>query len=138
MKKIKILCGLPGSGKTYYANYQKEKIINVDELLLNQKNIEKELQKINKKEKENLIVDGLFLNNYDYTKLINIFNKEEIEFHFWIPNRDNCLHNDKNRRVVSSEITIKYAQIEEPILKELKKINPKIKLIKHIIKRKED
>lgn len=142
MKKVLILCGLPGSGKSTFANNFKDKhkiIYNVDEWVLSKKPIQNLLSTIRDKNDNNThILDGLFLNNNSYKNTLQYFKNDTVEFHYWFPNRDICLHNDKGRREKDSSITIIHANLEKPNVFQLKSINPNISLIKHHIIRKDD
>lgn len=147
MIKINVLIGLPASGKSYFAKeYSKPKYIyespkaivfDFDKLCKNstfEKTLSKMLKDI-KKDKE-YIIDGLFLKNETYLKIIENFKDIEdvkIIFHYWEPDIEACLFNDLNRRDENSSITIKNANIEEP---NKKLLGENIKIIKHIVKRK--
>lgn len=131
--RVEILNGLPGSGKTYYANTEKQKF--------NEKNhwskeafevIDMDQESIFRPQfftsfRERLIVDGLFLTNESIINLINElkkknYAKKKLEFIIihWKEDRDACLHNDKNRRNTSSKLTIKKAKFEYPDKKKIK------------------
>lgn len=147
MKKVLVLVGLPASGKTTFAkDYYKlnNKIgrystkeyrinhIEFDELFQSYRydKFEKHvaIQKIvNDNISSNydeVILDGLFLTNEDVLKILNEVdnhcNMDNIEVHYWEPNVENCLWNDKYRRDENSEITIKNAKVEIPDIEEIK------------------
>lgn len=167
VKKLLILIGLPASGKSTFAKEYKHQIemnndylqwnekktveiIDCDEIMEDDLNKNYLLDKIVEQtdvfdSNEAIIVDGLFLTN---EHIIDYLNKlqcdhslaeiDSIELHYWIPNIDKCLWNDKHRRIKDAKITIKNAIIEEPnlilIKEKIKGIN--IKLIKHEIDKK--
>jgi predicted kinase len=138
MREIFVLCGLPGSGKTYFSQQQGIKRIDVDSWMKDKRDIEEELKHLHQLEVESFILDGLFLTNKDYQKILSIFQKDKVNFHFWEPNREICLYNDKGRREKNAAITIKYAEVETPNLQKLERINPNISLITHTVIRKDD
>lgn len=134
-KVVRILVGLPASGKSTYAQevvkkYQDKYIdngayfhIDLDALMETAKNnglatdVSSVLTSILKKLScTNLIVDGLFLSNDSIVKALKIClgNRtiDELEVHYWEPNRARCLRNDKYRRELGSALTIKRVSIE--------------------------
>jgi hypothetical protein len=156
MKKIIILMGLPASGKTTFSNSYIEKYknnalyINLDNYVLHHKYnkydksiaIEKIVNDINIR-LDYVIFDGLFLTNDSVFNVLNIIlnrcsNPIEIEIHYWYPNIENCLWNDKYRRDEHSEITIKNAELEKIDLNLFNKLpnQPKINIIYHNVERK--
>ncbi len=127
-KKIIILYGLPGSGKTYFANQLKDVlVVDVDEIFLKSlKTKDKTIipLQLNKSLKYNLrrgwtiVLDGLFTTNSSLRKIIEEVKKVEgYKFEFsvvvWKEDLEACLHNDRGRRELSSEITIKNLPYEE-------------------------
>lgn len=132
-KKMKILItvGLPASGKTTFSKKyieensdKKVKHIDIDEYReTNYKSISVEniyLNSVHKCEDyDALIIDGLFLSNRDVSLLINMVKnntvREDLDFeiHYWNPDIEACLHNDKGRRKENSVYTIKNALIEK-------------------------
>lgn len=146
MKKLFILVGLPGSGKTYFANYQESalwktvKHVELDKYKDDNKNIDEILTSI-KFDSETTIIDGLILTTNDIIHLLDTIGTDgidEIQIHYWIPDRDICLWNDKGRREISSCETIKNAYIEEPNIAEISKKYPRdnICLVKHTVIKK--
>lgn len=148
--------GLPASGKTTFANsytnhYSKDKVLNIEldkQLLLHKYDkydksiaIEKIINDINTKS-QYIIFDGLFLTNDSVFNVLTLFLKHinpiEIEIHYWYPNVENCLWNDKYRRDNHSKITIKNAKLEEIDLNIFNKLpnKPKIEIIYHNVERK--
>lgn len=122
MKKVTILWGLPGSGKTTYANLFSKKdtlIVNLD---LNRKRnkkpkdiVESKSFCLKTKKRNHIIFDGLITTNEAARELISAINFAcDFEIVFWSPDREACLHNDYGRRKESSEITIKNLPFEEP------------------------
>ena len=110
-----IICmGLPGSGKTTFATKQKSNIVNFDIQYIRDSFV----RYIDSYIKNNMVIDGLFLSYNDIHKLLNLFDKyydkiDLVSIEYFIPNVKNCLYNDKYRRDVSSEITIKNAKMDE-------------------------
>ena len=152
--KILILCGLPGSGKTHFANelmagynsyYSKYRIIDVDHYVEKHKKNADILAFIKSQIKSyasltrDLILDGLFLNQDTYEKIVSLFpDKYQYEFHYWYPDIETCIYNDKNRRNETSEHTIKNIIFEKPDIQKLKLINKNIIIKEHSVKRKPD
>lgn len=157
-KKVILAMGLPGSGKSTFANQ-----------LLNRENYKYDILDLDlqiKKEKKyhpnydddkilinilnryfgsfsskNFIIDGLLLNNNDIIKIIKMVSKIEekceYEIHFWKLDRESCLWNDKYRREKNSEITIKNAVLEKPNFELIKKETGfDVKIIEHEVQRK--
>ena len=143
--KIIVLCGLPGCGKTTYAiHLSKQKSNNryfdVDKVSKKKDfNLTYELNVLisNYYQHEmNIIMDGLFLYNETYESIVKNADpkrKLDFEFHYWEPDVEACLHNDKYRRKVDSEITIKNAKIEEPNIEKLSTLraDSKTSVVKH-------
>lgn len=154
--KIVVMAGLPGSGKTTLAqkifneNQRNSKIWDLDEYLYSQYNsncMELNLTlnffnnfqrnfKIN--DRINIhILDGLFLNNKDYTRLIqelsniNVLDSDtNIEFCYFEPDKEACLWNDIARgRKKKANVTINNAIVERPDVSVLEKLtNAKINI----------
>lgn len=127
-KKIVILYGLPGSGKTYFANQLSDAlVVDLDKIYLSKKDEENKSNTLNKQLKyslrrsQTIVLDGLLTTQSDLQKIINeVVKIEGYEYKFavvcWEENRETCLHNDRGRRKLNSEITIKNLPYE--------KINP--------------
>lgn len=130
--KVTILYGLPGSGKTFYASkHPTATVIDFDEIIQSFKPNKfaimaalskafgtKLTHKIN-----TIIVDGLVTTNQQLRNVIDSltasFTDYQLVFElvYWEEDRKSCIHNDKNRREVSSEISIKNLPYETPELK---------------------
>ena len=160
-KVLKVLVGLPASGKTTYAQevvekYQEKYIdneayfhIDLDALMESAKNqglatdVSSVLTWVLKKLScTNLILDGLFLSNSSIVKAINHCladrTVDEIEVHYWEPNRARCLRNDKYRRELGSALTIKRVILEPINLEYIKEETgfSAIRLYEHEVVRK--
>lgn len=133
MQKIIITMGLPGSGKTTFAekyesdniNYCKVNHIEFDKYRENSLGKRRSLENIyldrtkDREDSEVVILDGLFLTNESISNLINMVKENTVEenlffeIHCWNVDRDICLYNDKGRRSVDSENTIKHAHVDK-------------------------
>jgi hypothetical protein len=148
--KVLIMMGLPASGKTTFsqlcckqAKSKKIKNIDFDILLARSKSIEKIVYDNVSSSYDEIVVDGLFLSNESVFNVLNLIEErckkiDNVEIHYWRPNIEYCLWNDKYRRGVHSEITIKNAILEKPNLELLNKLpnKPKIEIIYHNVERK--
>lgn len=149
---VEILSGLPGSGKTHYAQnewyeFLRSEPFSKDELAI----VHFDQESIFHPQwfeyfRERLILDGLFLTNDEIIKVINDAHKKRIksktlEFTIirWKEDRDACLHNDSNRRTESSKKTIKKAKFEYPDIERIKReTGYSVKIIeKDIVKKPE-
>lgn len=129
---LHIMMGLPGSGKTTFANNlikhignNKSLYVDMDSLRsaywYNQEATIFDLLRRNvgniKKEHTDVIVDGLILTNLDVVNVINAvsnFAKETIvKIYHWDEDRELCLKNDGGRRDLSSSGTILNAKYEK-------------------------
>lgn len=122
--EVHILVGLPGSGKTTYAEQQKNEnslILHVDDAV---ERIQRLGQSVTIKKAllyamgdenvnlsytyryEKIIVDGLFLKQEEVEKVIEFFTEYLNEFtvfiHQWNEDRDTCIKNDQWRREETS------------------------------------
>jgi len=133
--KILVLCGLPGSGKTSFAEkLSKEgtKIYDFDKLIIEKELTLEEIFERIKEEKSSICVaDGLFLTQKDYELFASIFKDGKIEFHFWREDRVQCLKNIKNRKDKKAHITIKHAVLEKPDMIKLNKLHKHYTLVEH-------
>lgn len=150
--KVEILMGLPGSGKTYYAESEKQDFLNKDPFS------EEEFEVIHFDAprftqpqwfvawRDRLILDGLFLNTDDVIKVIKECKEKapkaftlDITIIWWKENRDICLHNDNGRRNVDSKTTIKNAKYEYPDISRIKKeTGLKVEVIEKEVVKKPD
>ena len=142
MKKITVTWGLPGSGKTTFCTNAKpyryddsfSMLCHDDPYYKN--NNDKFIREINSRceyGKFNFYVDTLVTTNEGFVNLfknIKVGNLQELEIRYFIPNIETCLWNDRYRRPVSSEITIKNMVVEQPNISKIKELCPKLKDIK--------
>lgn len=132
---VEILSGLPGSGKTYYAENEYEKFI------LGEKYFSREELKVVSLDepaflrhdwfhnfRKRVIIDGLILTNQQIIDIIEEAKKQKygrMKLTFtvirWKEDREKCLLNDKGRRAISSANTIKCAKFEYPDKELIKK-----------------
>lgn len=147
IRKIHVTVGIPGSGKTSWAKSQsvqktgfrnnEVKIWHFDQLLTRRRNVDQVLEEIfdsvnhYKKIKEH-ILDGLFLTQDIQAKIVSFFKDKDLEivFHYWEPDIEACLWNDRYRRDINSSITISNVIIDRPIKSD------RVKVENHITKRK--
>lgn len=121
---VEILRGLPGSGKSYYAKNRKNELIasgkytedqveifSFDDLFFLPSRLMSNL--------EYIIADGLFLTNDSICDFIQKMNKRKGKLQVlnynltcWNEDRETCLYNDRNRRALNSENTIRNAVYE--------------------------
>jgi hypothetical protein len=120
-----ILSGLPGSGKTRYAERLKDssfiQIFSFDN--------NPEPFKDYDKHAETYVFDGLFLTNDAIIKVINDFDNNvsgiwsigKLEIHHWLEDRESCLVNDSTRpKERSASVIIKNAPFEYPDLDKIR------------------
>lgn len=137
IEKIHITMGLPGSGKTYWADeYIKQNredyksrpwVIHMDDYMGEDHKYRpmSEIMADNYVRFSNeLIIDGLFLDNMSIIYTLKDLSHElsdiayrkrdipEVIVHVWNVDREMCLHNDQGRRSEHSEITIRNARVE--------------------------
>ena len=112
---LTICMGLPGSGKTTFTKKQED--VNIWDF---DNKYQKPLYILNVSQYlyRDIITDGLFISYNDVFRLLNVFNEHFhkisiVNIEYWTPDVQNCLFNDKYRRSVSSEITIKNAVMDE-------------------------
>lgn len=138
--KYSILVGLPGSGKSSWAENQDEKdlvkVLNCD-TFFNNTRIRKmywtlddfiygELMNVNRSYRNEIIIDGLFTTNDDVIKVIKalddlIESDDEIQIHQWDCNRDQCIKNDLYRREKDSKADINNLPYEEINISDIQK-----------------
>lgn len=162
-KKITLLWGLPGSGKTYYAlenctpargySPQPRTIhIDVDELWRLEKNYGSGKKLVNviaqrisdySHNADSFIVDSLLTTNQaarDIFMAITTLLGDKFELLFeivwWSPNVEDCLHNDRGRRAVDSRITIENIVFEEPSKELIEEWNMKKRVTRKRVVRK--
>lgn len=147
MPKLTILWGLPGSGKTSYAerrwpygsyryyvldcdNYGRG--MKLEDIVFNVSS------NFSHRTAKDFILDGLFNTNEQVDKLLDAISRAtklpEIEIIYWAENREACLWNDRGRRKMNSEVTIKHAPFEEPSRELINKY--KITLVRENVERK--
>ena len=158
ISKLIILVGLPGSGKTTWAKSKSSyRIIDFDEIAKRLRCKRAEGKNIfdmamesglgymlfttKPHSKEIVVLDGLFTRQSEYElaieKYYEVFDFDKVEFHYWIPNVDACLWNDRGRRSQSSEATIKALKVERPDVKVLKeKFDMSVTIVEHSVQRK--
>jgi len=143
MKTINITIGLPGSGKTTFC---KNAANNAAHIIETDKYIKKDFaeklkynlnNKIDSLYFNDIYVDGLFAETDDIIKILNSIDSKKdfsVVIHYFIPNIEACLWNDKYRRNVSSKITIENMIISKPNLEILEKkfTNIKFSIREHI------
>lgn len=135
--KLHILMGLPGSGKTTFADELRQKlmtkglknsctILSIDEIRSPVKYgkkvslkeiINSEVPRVTYKETKDIIVDGPIFTNEDLFNMISTiarsFHKVTVTIYRWNEDRDTCLKNDGGRRELPSATTILHAEYEE-------------------------
>lgn len=127
---LKIIMGLPGSGKTTMAQKIREKkentgkpccVINLDNYMGDsfEKIISKKMSQY--EYTEDFVIEGLLLTNNAVSNLINAFKEYvsskdvlDITIHYFEENREACLHNDIGRRERDASTTIRHAKFEVP------------------------
>ena len=137
--QLHILMGLPGSGKTTFAeeklheNRNRTYIINGDNAyktvtssyVYQNKDkhnsllylLQNELKSAIQNKFDIIYLDGLFLTNQNILDVLKYFSdtcQMNVTIHYWRPDRETCLKNDGGRREVSSALTIMNAKIEKP------------------------
>lgn len=157
LEKFEILVGLPGSGKTYFANSQNKlntSILDFDSYKNQKTHTEtknwfiKQMNLAFNTGTGRVICDGLFPDMIDIEWVLDIlFEKfkapeyviNEILIHYWNPDgsRDDCLWNDIGRRTMSSTNTIKTLNIPKPNVQQIeRKYKVPTRLIRHNVVRK--
>lgn len=155
--KIIVLCGLPGSGKTtkakelksnierafpnYRGNYRGDEAVriwNFDSYMGEYQNpLDIFFKDINARFHNHRvhILDGLFIRQHHYQRIINEFEfrNVEFEFHYFEYDIESCLWNDKYRRDIDSTITLEIALYEYPDLEKLNYGNKSVKLFQYPI-----
>jgi len=125
-KTITILWGLPGSGKTTYANSQiNTYVIDCDSLAKNSKNSFDLLNKLSDKvvnvsSNQDIIIDGLITKNKQAKDIMEAVEAKNTSFNliwkivYWAEDRASCLENDRGRRKISSANSINTIEFEKP------------------------
>lgn len=137
-KTITILYGLPGAGKSTYAQ-SKEKdshIIDLDVIMKRSKSESSMLKSLGNaiieclhSRKHSIIVDGLFTTNLQVRKTIDYLKKMtgdwiiNYRLVWWEEDRESCLINDSSRRSTDSNLSIKNLPFENPDLNILTDLN---------------
>ena len=144
-----VLWGLPGSGKTTYAEekYPNDRyfggVLPVHVLDCDNWGRGTKFDNIVENAVYNLrtrsvLLDGLFTTNEVVERLLTAIMKEikafNIEIIFWEENREACLWNDRGRRKKNSKITIENLPFEVPSNQLLKSFN--IKMTRMYVERK--
>ena len=127
MNKVYILSGLPGSGKTYFAERMKEIYRENGDNLFVYHQDDKNFQWWLFQSFSDIIMDCLNLTNEEIIKCIKeVLKHIQLEQYHefiiirWKENREKCIKNDNGRREINSEKTIKHAIFEKPNLKQIK------------------
>lgn len=147
-QNVYILSGLPGSGKTFYANNLKQKREKGKVFILSQdEHTQWYTYHMNSFNIDTIVVDGLNLTNDSIIKRIKDVKKNITLPKYWTftiirwkEDRDTCLKNDKNRRKESSVKTITNAIFEDLDLEKIKEkthLN-EIKVVYKTVKLKQD
>lgn len=134
---LHILVGLPGSGKTTFFLKQAQKTpfcnisyIDFDTIKKNARfKDSRELEEYYSHEiylaggAKDTYVDGLFLTPDDFDFIVSLYlncpryNIINVCFEYWEPNVEACLWNDKNRRTISSSVSIRKLVVHKPDVK---------------------
>jgi adenylate kinase family enzyme len=135
MKKITLLWGLPGSGKSHYSksieNKRENFILDMDSFKAGDikslvSSVEYHLGCFS-----HIILDGLVTTNAAADLILRKIEEMakqrqfsiQYEIAYWMPNIERCLWNDTGRRKIDSKITIKNMKVEEPSKELLTKYN---------------
>jgi hypothetical protein len=129
-KTIRVLWGLPASGKTSFAEEQRTKgslVIDVDAIQLSSTTRAKFISRICDRvafsfleKNETVILDGLITTNHQAASIIDAIRNKFVNYeirvmiNWWEENRDVCLTNDIGRRELSSAHSIKNMPFEIP------------------------
>lgn len=128
-KRITVLYGLPGSGKSTYANEAFATVIDADAVALDStipKNnklaslVGKVEGALSNKYTRAVVIDGLFTTNAQLRALLNALSVLTVKWQityklvWWGEDREACLINDQGRRDKNSIISIKNLPFEEP------------------------
>jgi hypothetical protein len=161
--KLKVTMGLPGSGKTHWADEESNKNtyhsktyrIDFDDFTtgrIDEKRIKNMINDyVSYSGVETIIVDGMFLTYDDVSRLISIIDPKtlvhisELSIEYWSPIIETCLHNDKGRRNKNSTTTIKNAKMDDVDVNfisrletDFPKLKGKVKRVDHLIIPKPD
>ena len=147
IKTYRILVGLPGCGKTTYAEKNNDyysEIVRMDNMTpLQMESKLAEISSIKNVSYRNFMVyiDGLIASNEDIIRILDLISlnpSDRIEIHRWEDDIEGCLVNDRYRREKCSTSTIKNMNIlvDVDTIKEKSGIDNEICLIKHEFYRK--
>ena len=162
IKELHILVGMPGSGKTTFANNnanflnEKTNVEDFDKVFRKLKNenpdkpidIEKVRNMVfNYNTRQVIVIDGLFLTQEDVEWALSVyldsdyfkqyFDIKKVIVDYWIFDREACLWNDRGRRNQNSIATIKSAKLEKPNIEQIeKRFGVPTKMVEHYVVRK--
>mgnify|MGYP004626444277 CR=1 FL=1 len=147
-QNVYILSGLPGSGKSYFAKKMQQENEKNKVFIFSEDEKTRWYTYHNKEWSiDTIIMDGLHLTNDSIISTIKDVKKNlrlpqywKFSIIRWNEDRKTCLNNDKNRRDLSSEKTIKNAIFEKLNLDKIKKATTldEINLIKKKVELKPD
>ena len=164
-KTLHLTMGLPGCGKTSWAKElsknneshwnRGEKPYHIEYDEIRESNygtkrtvIEQFKDRIQHIVKNYETIADSFISNTDgvisILEMIDLRYIENLTIHYWIPDKEACLWNDRGRRTEKAEITINNALIKFPDKQKIeaylsgKKANVKIEIKKHTTERKPD
>lgn len=148
-KKITILWGLPGSGKTTYTKQfehgQKARVINVDSFnqLTPAKKIKEIVEQVDYSGYKHIVIDSLLTLNSQALTLMKAITDDKgdletrsFEIVWWKEDREACKWNDRGRRLKTATITIDNSPFEKPDLEQFK--GYKVSLVSMKVVRKPD
>lgn len=162
--ELHVLVGLPGSGKTTFAEEMKKNETGSNRVdIVDFDKVARKLKDVYYKDKDQMenvrnmvfsysskniwILDGLFLTQKDVEWVISVYadseyfkryyNISKIIIHYWSEDRESCLWNDKGRRNQNSTMTIKNAEFYKPDIAKIEgRFNIKTEMVEHSVVRK--